>query len=308
MSRSSCDEIKALLFEYLDDRLSDKDREKVEEHLRDCAGCKKEYEQDRTLRGLIKDSAFRPKRDLSAAVREAAAAEKPRRFRWKIRYTALSTAAAALVIVTAVFLAQKMPFMKYGSMADSASGAPAEIMYASEYALSSRPEEAAYGDGVMETAAETAAAAAAAVPPVYASGMADAIGEAEELEECVEEEAPAAQPTSAAESPEARLSAKAAAKNAGLNDLPRSLLEQYAPDQADTAAYLYVIAPSEKEAAAFAAENGRLLAEDDTCWAYLWEGDAAEVSRRLTDGGDWQEYTQEIPSGTPPCVVIIVKK
>ena len=87
-----------------------------------------------------------------------------------------------------------------------------------------------------------------------------------------------------------------------------SWLAQYAPDYADTVSCWYVADGTEKALAAFAAEKARLLADDETCTAYLWEGDAAEVRGLLTDGGKWQEFSQGVPEGTSPRVLIVLKK
>ena len=67
MEGSSCDKIQDMLFDYLDNELSEADRNTVEDHTEKCEKCRKELETRRKLLQLISDSAYYPKSELAAA-------------------------------------------------------------------------------------------------------------------------------------------------------------------------------------------------------------------------------------------------
>ncbi len=72
----TCDEIEALLADYLGGELGDGDRRRIDEHLSGCDRCREEVD---SLRGPLADLAALPEVDLAEAARRTSGLEVRRR-------------------------------------------------------------------------------------------------------------------------------------------------------------------------------------------------------------------------------------
>ena len=148
MEGSSCDKIQDMLFDYLDNELSEADRNTVEDHTEKCEKCRKELETRRKLLQLISDSAYYPKSELAAAFSgNQALLKKPKKYN-SSRY---GTVAAAAVLMATIALSQG--FVENFIRSDNAAMESA-VMYSGNGSAAQ-----VYDYAAAETYAETTAAA-----------------------------------------------------------------------------------------------------------------------------------------------------
>lgn len=102
----NCEQIRELLFDYIDGELDESTAKAIREHLEGCDECKKEYEEMLGMSEAIKESAVAAPDELHAHIMSGISAEKKhiKRARLMRNITAIGGCAAALVIVvTAAF-------------------------------------------------------------------------------------------------------------------------------------------------------------------------------------------------------------
>jgi len=194
LERSSCDNIQDMLFEYLDNELSEKDRKTVDDHIKECEKCRKELEVRRELLKLISDSAYYPKSELAAAFSgDNTVLRKPVKFNI-LRY---GTVAAAAVLMAAIALSQGTIERFIGSdnaamesaVMDSANGSAAQTEYS---AAETYPETTAAAYSTSTTVAGTEETNAVSADTEPQSKLMFSVSTAEKVQE-----------TGAAEQPQA---------------------------------------------------------------------------------------------------------
>ena len=107
-----CQEVSKELIAYLDRRANSAERRQIEDHLLECAACRKRAEEFRNVWSVLEEvPAIEPSFGFDARVRQRVAAEpKPRWFAWMMPQPRLAFS-LALLLALSVWIG-RMPQMK----------------------------------------------------------------------------------------------------------------------------------------------------------------------------------------------------
>jgi hypothetical protein len=117
-----CQALDLLITPYLDEECSVLDRAAVQQHLTECAVCRRRVEAESTAREVLRAHAA------VARTLGEAPAWRPRAFRLgkaplRVAYPAALTAAAVVALLLAVFILRPQPVAAVGTIGDSVCGA-----------------------------------------------------------------------------------------------------------------------------------------------------------------------------------------
>ena len=116
-----CEEVSRELIGYLDRRANSAERRQIEDHLLECAGCRKRAEEFRNVWSVLEEvPAIEPSFGFDARVRQRVAAEpRPRWFSWFVPQPRLAFSVALLLLLS-VWVA-RMPHKYSGSAPTTAA-------------------------------------------------------------------------------------------------------------------------------------------------------------------------------------------
>jgi len=304
-----------MLYEYLDNELSEADRKTIDAHIKSCEKCRKELEIRRELLRLVSDSAYYPKSELAAAFSGSQAVRKPK----KIKIWKYGTVAAAAVLMVTVVLSHGFIDRFIGGAKDAAmeTAFDASVQSAETYA-ETLAAAATVGSTANPTDDGSASGGTSDTPLMYSANSYNEIAEVPEAEEAaaIDEDAGEVQEkfTGKLQSlPTKNLSAdngndiSADALRATDEEIMAAYLGAYAPDYADKTALLCVIRPEEMFEITDAATVKAI--EYDDCHTLIYEDADAwnSVSSEFIEEREYFEYVNPKLNGNGYTVVVVEK-
>jgi len=306
-----------MLFEYLDNELSEADRKTVDEHIKNCEKCRKELEIRRELLRLVSDSAYYPKSELAAAFSGSQAVKKPKRIKlWKYG----TVAAAAVLMVTVVlshgFIERFIGGTKDAAMETAFDASMQSAETCAETMAAAASEE--YTGTTSDAADDGSTMGTLGAPLMYSANIYDDGSEVPEAEEdeTSEEEAGEASTNSVGKLQSVPKKGLAAdnisdtdenSLRASDDEIMAAYLKAYASDYAETTAALYVIRPVEMFEITDAATVKAVEYED--CHTLIYKDTAAwnSVSSEFIEQREYYEYINHELDGNGNVVVVVEK-